>query len=135
MVSKILMGVSAAMGLALAVVFWLLLGAKEANGKLQEGISTAKDINTRQALAMDAVQANHDNLLLQMEQERVRTEAANLALDQVQSDFVAERLDFKRRLNDALNELTDEELTCAAEFVPQPIIDSLHDEPSGPVGP
>jgi hypothetical protein len=119
------MGVTGAVLIGLFFVSRMLLASQAANGALTQGIEDARGINARQVLAIDAIRENHDNLLVQVERERARTAEANLALDQVNSDLVTERKDFKRRLNDALDQLTDEELYCAAEFVPQPIIDSL----------
>ncbi len=134
MLSKLLAGGLAASVVALGIVFWLLLSAKEANGILQQGIDMAAGINARQALTLDEVQANHDNLLVQIEQQRVKTEAATKALALTQEGLITAKVDFDQRMKDALEGITDEELECAAEFVPAGLIDSLQD-PDSPIGP
>jgi len=126
MLSKIMMGGLAAALLALVIVFNLLLSAREANGTLQQGIEDAKGINERQALAMAAVQKNRDQLVVQINNERRRTRAATEALEASREGLVAAKVDFDQRIKLALEDITDEELVCASEFVPAGLIDSLY---------
>ena len=136
MLSKVLMGLTAAAGIALWIVFSMLLSAKEANGVLTQGIETARGVNERQALVAAELQKNHDNLLIQIEQERVKTKIATDALDVSEKGLVTAKVDFDQRIKDALEGMTDEELVCASEFVPAGLIDSLWDDagasPDGP---
>lgn len=121
------MGVSAASLVALGIVFWLLLSAKEANGILQQGIDMADGVNARQAVTLAEVQANHDRLLVQIEQQRIKTEVATKRLVKTQADLMTAEANFDRRIRVALEGMTDEELECASEFVPAALIFSLHD--------
>lgn len=134
MLTKVFMGTTAAAVAALAIVFWLLLSAKEANGVLQQGIETAAGVNARQAATITEVQENHTNLLKQMEAQRLRTKRANESLALTQMKLRDANIEFDQRLKDALEGMTHEELECSAEFVPAGLINSLHD-PNGPVGP
>lgn len=135
MLSKLLAGGLAASVFALGIVFWLLLASKEANGVLRQGIQSADDINLRQELVLQEVQDNHDKLLLQIEQQRIKTEAATQALAATQEGLVTAKVDFDQRMRDVLNAIPDDDLLCASEFVPAGIIDGLYDAPSGPDGP
>ena len=136
MLSKIMMGLTAAAGIALWIVFSMLLSAKEANGVLTQGIESARGVNERQALVAEELQKNHDRLLIQIEQERVKTKIATDALDVSEKGLVTAKVDFDQRMKDALEGMTDEELVCASEFVPAAIISSLWvNETSGPDGP
>ncbi len=135
MLSKALAGGLTAAVLALAIVFWLLLSAKEANGVLTQGIETAKGVNERQALVQAELQENHNNLLVQIEDERRKARIATAALELVQGDLVKNKADFDQRIKAAVAEMTDEELVCAAEFVPAGLIDSLWADTSGADGP
>ncbi len=135
MLSKALAGGLTAAVLALAIVFWLLLSAKEANGVLTQGIESARGVNARQAAVQAELQANHNNLLVQMENERRKTRIATDALELVQLDLVKNKADFDQRIKAAVTEMTDEELVCAAELVPAGLIDSLWADASGADGP
>ena len=133
MLSKIMMGVTAGAVVALGIVFAMLLSAKEANGVLSQGIETARGVNARQALVNAEIQANHDRLLLQIAEQRRRTQAATAALAVSQKGLVTAKAGFDQRIKDVLEGMTDEDLLCASEFVPQPLIDGLWDnETSGP---
>ncbi len=134
MLSKVMLGVSAAMGIALGIVFWLLLSAKEANGILQQGIDMADGVNARQAAVLDEVRANQASLLEQLKAQRIRTDAATKLLALSQDGLVTAKVEFDQRIKIALEGITDEEMECASEFVPAGLIDSLHDADS-PIGP
>jgi len=125
------MGVSAASVLALLFVFNMLLNAKEANGVLIQGIETAQGVNDRQKATLAEVQSNHDNLLVQIDQERVRTKEATDALEASEAGLDVAEANFNQRLKAAVAGMSDEDLECASEFVPAALIDSLHDETSG----
>ncbi len=127
MLSKVMLGVSAAMGIALGIVFWLLLSAKEANGILQQGIDMAAGVNARQAAVITEVQANHDSTMKQLKEQRIKTDAATKLLALSQEGLVAAKVDFDQRMKVALEGMTDEELECASEYVPAALIFSLHD--------
>lgn len=135
MITKILSGGLLAALVALGIVFALLLNAKEANGSLKQGIQTADDINLRQSAVLDEVQANHDNLLVQIDQQRIRMAASAVALGLTQEKLVTAGVDFNQRIRDALSRIPDEELACAAEFVPAGLINSLHVPAGGFGGP
>jgi len=130
MISKILLGGLAASMVALGIVGWLLLSAKEANGILQQGIDMAAGVNARQAATLVEVQANHDNVMDQLKEQRIKTEAATKLLALSQEGLVSAKVDFDQRIKVALEGITDEELECASEFVPAGLIDSLHDPDS-----
>lgn len=130
--SKIMMGVTAGAIIALGVVFSMLLSAKEANGMLTQGIESARGVNARQALVQAELQKNHDNLLLQIAEQRRRAKAATDALVVSQKGLVTAKVDFDQRIKDVLEGMTDEELVCASEFVPKPLIDGLWVSTSGP---
>ncbi len=131
MLSKALAGGLVLVIAALAIVFGLLLSAKEANGVLTQGIESARGVNERQALVQAELQANHDKLLVQIANARRKAKVATDALELVRGDLVKNKVDFDQRIKDAVAELSDEELECAAEFVPAGLIDSLWADTSG----
>jgi len=109
MISKILLGGLAASMVALGIVGWLLLSAKEANGILQQGIDMAAGVNARQAATLVEVQANHDNVMDQLKEQRIKTEAATKLLALSQEGLVSAKVDFDQRIKVALEGITDEE--------------------------
>ena len=132
MLSKVMIGVSAAMAIALLLVGKMLLAAKEENGTLIQGVETAKGVNARQALTLAEVQRNHDNLLVQIETERRKAREATKALAVSDQGLIQAEEDFEQRMATALEELSDEDLECASLFLPQPLIDGLHERTGGP---
>lgn len=132
MLSKVMIGVSAAMAIALLLVGKMLLAAKEENGTLIQGVETAKGVNARQALTLAEVQRNHDNLLEQIETERRKAREATKALEVSEQGLIQAEEDFEQRMANALGELSDEDLECASLFLPQPLIDGLHERTGGP---
>ena len=131
MLTKVLAGGLVLTVAALAIVFGLLLSAKEANGVLTQGIESARGVNERQALVQAELLANRDKLLGQIAHERRKVRVATDALQVVRGDLVKNKVDFDQRIKDAVAELSDEELECAAEFVPAGLIDSLWADTSG----
>ena len=132
MLSKIMMGVSVALFVGMIIASKALLAAKEENGALIQGVETAKGVNEKQALTLAEVQRNHDNLLEQIETERQKAKAATEALAVSRQGLIQAGADFDQRMKDALEGLSDADLECASLFVPQPLIDGLHDDdPSG----
>ena len=133
MLSKIMMGVTAGAVVALGIVFAMLLSSKESNGVLRQGIETAVGVNQRQAAVQAELQKNHDNLLLQIAEQRRRTQAGTAALAVSQKGLVTAKAGFDQRIKDVLEGMTDEDLLCASEFVPAELIDGLWDnETSSP---
>ena len=135
MLSKIMMGVSVALFVGLIIASRALMAAKEENGALIQGVETARGVNERQALAMAEVQRNRDELLVQFEREREKARQATEALEANRKGLIQAKADFDQRMKEALEELSDEDLECASLFVPQPLVDGLHDSPSGHNGP
>ena len=125
MVSKALFGGLAAAVVALGIVFWLLLGAKEANGKLAADIDRVAAANAKQRVIVDLLKLNALELIDQIEKERNNTLKANEALLTSEQDRERDESDFQDKLAKARAELTHEELVCANELVPAVLVDSL----------
>ena len=63
MVSKVLLGGLAAAVMALGIVFWLLMDAKEANGELVAGMDRVAAANLQQGVVIDFLQKNTAELI------------------------------------------------------------------------
>lgn len=123
--SKILMGTTAAAGLALLIVFKMLLASNEARGALSAQVREAGHVNDRQALVVDALELNRQETLVALEAERLKAKAAVDALVASQEGLLSAKGEFEDRLEAARMELSDEELVCALQPVPDSYIDSL----------
>jgi len=125
MLTKILMGLTAATAIALLLVFNLLLSAKEANGKLQGAISEAGNINSRQAMVVQTLEDNRLKLLAGIDAERVRAQVATDALIASQAGLETAKSVFEGRLAAARRELSNEDLVCAVQPIPDSYVFSL----------
>ena len=125
MLTKILMGLTAATAIALLIVFNLLLSAKEANGMLQGAISEAGDINARQAMVVQTLESRRLELLASIDAERARAQVATDALIASQVGLETAKSDFEDRLAAARRELSNEDLVCATQPIPDSYVLSL----------
>ncbi len=127
MLTKIMMGVSAAAVIALLVVFKLLLSSNEARGALAAEVRNAGAVNDRQALVVDTLQKHSIQAAADLKAEKARSDAATEALIVSQGGLVTAKTEFEDRLEIARLELDDAELVCAIEPVPASYIDSLRE--------
>lgn len=128
MISKSLLGATVVLLLALIWVSNSLLKAKEQNGVLIQGIATAEGVNERQTKTIEELEQNKVNLLADIEAERAKNNAATAAIEELGEGLENAEADFNQRLAAAVAGMSDEELTCASEFVPDDLVISLHDE-------
>jgi len=132
MMAKVMAGGIAFLLVALLVVFKLLLSSHEARGALRAEVFEAEGINNRQAAVVDRLEANTADLLVQIKQEHARAQAATDALVASQAGLETAKGDFEDRLATARAELTNEELVCAEQSVPDAYIDSLRERSRSP---
>lgn len=125
MFSKFMAGGLAAALAALGIVFWLLMGAKEANGKLASDIDRVAAANQAQKTVIGALKDNQVELIAQVERERKAALAASEAQLTAEQDREQAEIEFQARLAAAVSGLTPDEKECADEMVPAALINSL----------
>ena len=125
MVTKILMGATTVSIIALGIVFGLLLKANEDKGRLEGEISNVLDINAGQDAVIVAMKVQADNLAKQAIEERKR--AAKAVADRDASDkAMKENIKAaEARMSKIMAGLTDDEMVCVGEPVPEQLIDGL----------
>lgn len=120
-----ILGATAAAFLGLALVFYLLLQEKEANGELQQAVERAEAANQRQIDARRALADRTAEILAQVSVERGAAQDASEALTALRAEHETDIEAMNRRLAAATENLDDEEIVCAMQPVPVELIDSL----------
>lgn len=131
MIQKVLIGGLAAALLGLLIVSKLLLAAQEAKGALEAEIENAGQVNDRQKLVIEAIQAEHTAALEAAEKERQRARKAEETIRVIDANAELEREEFFTRLQAARSELTDAERNCARQPIPAAYIASMWGEDAG----
>lgn len=126
MLNKILIGTAIGAVAALAIVFGLLLSAKEDLGQATAAIDEAAAENEGLTQAAITLAQNRAELLTSIEDEFKARKEVQRDLAEARAQRTAAIADAKRRIEDATSQLTGAERACADSFIPQPLIDSLH---------
>ena len=129
MLTKILLGSSASLAVALLIIFNMLMDSREALGTERAAVQEAANINKTMTAALAASQANLADYRTQLDNEREAREQAQRDKEAAAAELVAATTDARRRLRNAEHELEGQALLCANALVPQSFIDSLHVEP------
>ena len=118
MITKILLGVSAASLVALAVLFKMLMSAQEAKGALEAEISEAVSVNAAQTQNIELLQQDNKQLMEQYEMERIRAAVFTEAVAVGQVELEKTKRDHATQLAEVRDSLTVEERVCADSRVP-----------------
>lgn len=127
MLSKPLIGVAAALAVGLAIVFWLLLQAKEANGALTADLDEAVRANASQTEKIGRLEKEKREAAERFLREQARANAFMVQITEGERELEQQKRDFRKQIADVRKQLTVEELECADEPIPVAYFDGLRD--------
>lgn len=128
--NKVVIGAGVAAGVALLVLFKLLMAAQEEKGRLAGEVEEAVAVIERNQLAIEAITDARDRERQAREAEAKRADEAVRRLAESDKALEDQKREFEIELADIRLELTPEERVCADQPVPDAYFVWLR-EPAG----